>query len=1028
MKKLFVSWKYSIVLSVLLLNYSAFSQPQKPLPDNIPVISSPQVWSFMKYGNMSSVDMYTGTVATSIPIYTYKDNDFEIPVSVNYASSGFIPNVPTGILGLGWFLNAGGCITREVRGVPDEKQTPVVFDDETNSSVLYDGYLSYHVTYKDFPGWSSVISDNYNELRNPMLGFSINGKRIETLSDIYHFRFGNHKGTFCFGPNHEVYVYNTDRPFGEYKINYKIGGVTDAPASVGILQIDITTGDGYTYTFDGQIGETADREVGYSEISNATDGTVMQNEYICKSLFLKKISSPNGRFVKFEYNPARYITSVRPYSYKEYDSQDTRAKGYMDIYSTINAANLLIRSRYLSMDLAQININDQVYIQFKYKEKDWDIFESNGSTNYIDSQNKDLLLSDVQICSTENGVPIKKWTFNHKICYNRNDNVSTLLKSIKNDDGSIYEFSYYNEDDRTFPYHGTTAVDHWGYYNDVEGASLSNFIPQLEIDDFTYIERIKTGETDFRRPEMDKALFGMLQKVTYPTGGYTEYKYEGHTYSKYVGFDNEGKPTLIDNGVIYEAGGLRVVEIKDYAPGSAALTKTYKYEDNGSSNGILLYYPRYFLSYSLKIREDPQKITYKNYGKLSSTDIYATNIEKYHIGYSKVVESLADGSFTEYYFNDYVDFPDTVDSILYNVPYMDVLSISPEFINTYLQQPISLQSRRGKLKGMEMYSNDSVPVRKVNYKYLDTEINKYAEGLDVLCTKYYVVKRRVGNFPLIQETQINYYDHDSIVVNTSYEYNKLGQQTKCEVSLHNQWSNISKGERTFYPSDFILANSETTNDSALDEMISRNIVNVPIVEISTMNKFGDNYVVDIYRRNYIYNQNGNVNYPILSSVLTWNPSNTERFDDNKNYYNDGNYDNSYKKLITCDVYDKYGNIIQTTSQDNIKTVYIWGYNGLYPIAVIENSNLDAIRSISGFADIETTPLAAGLNEEQETRLRQIPNALITTYSYKPLVGITSITDSSGRRRIYDYDSSGRLISIKDENGNILENYDYSYNK
>ena len=77
MKKLFVSWKYGIVLSVLLLNYSAFSQPQKPLPDNIPVISSPQVWSFMKYGNMSSVDMYTGTVATSIPIYTYKDNDFQ---------------------------------------------------------------------------------------------------------------------------------------------------------------------------------------------------------------------------------------------------------------------------------------------------------------------------------------------------------------------------------------------------------------------------------------------------------------------------------------------------------------------------------------------------------------------------------------------------------------------------------------------------------------------------------------------------------------------------------------------------------------------------------------------------------------------------------------------------------------------------------------------------------------------------------------------------------------------------------------
>ena len=109
MKNLFVKFKCCIVLSALLsaTNYSAFSQQKTIAWDKIPVIQSPQVWSFMKYGNMSSVDLYTGTVATSILIYTYKDNDFEIPISINYASSDFIPNVPTGILGLGWYLNAG---------------------------------------------------------------------------------------------------------------------------------------------------------------------------------------------------------------------------------------------------------------------------------------------------------------------------------------------------------------------------------------------------------------------------------------------------------------------------------------------------------------------------------------------------------------------------------------------------------------------------------------------------------------------------------------------------------------------------------------------------------------------------------------------------------------------------------------------------------------------------------------------------------------------------------------------------------
>ena len=124
MKKLFGKLMSRLVLFALLVgtNCSVFSQPQKPLPDNIPVFQSPQVLSFMKYGNMSSVDLYTGTVATSIPIYTYKYSEFEIPISINYASSGFIPNVPTGIIGLGWYLNSGGCITREVRVIPDEKQ------------------------------------------------------------------------------------------------------------------------------------------------------------------------------------------------------------------------------------------------------------------------------------------------------------------------------------------------------------------------------------------------------------------------------------------------------------------------------------------------------------------------------------------------------------------------------------------------------------------------------------------------------------------------------------------------------------------------------------------------------------------------------------------------------------------------------------------------------------------------------------------------------------------------------------------
>lgn len=83
-------------------------------------VPSPQTWAFMKYGNMP-VDYYTGTVQVNVPVYEYKDNDFDISVSVGYASNGLLPQRQTGILGLNWFLNCGGTITREIRGVADDK-------------------------------------------------------------------------------------------------------------------------------------------------------------------------------------------------------------------------------------------------------------------------------------------------------------------------------------------------------------------------------------------------------------------------------------------------------------------------------------------------------------------------------------------------------------------------------------------------------------------------------------------------------------------------------------------------------------------------------------------------------------------------------------------------------------------------------------------------------------------------------------------------------------------------------------------
>src|SRR5688500_17118 len=80
---------------------------------------SPEASDLAKYADIP-VSLYSGTPTISIPLYEIKERELSLPISLNYHGSGNKIETVAPRTGLGWTLEAGGLVTRTVRGWPDE--------------------------------------------------------------------------------------------------------------------------------------------------------------------------------------------------------------------------------------------------------------------------------------------------------------------------------------------------------------------------------------------------------------------------------------------------------------------------------------------------------------------------------------------------------------------------------------------------------------------------------------------------------------------------------------------------------------------------------------------------------------------------------------------------------------------------------------------------------------------------------------------------------------------------------------------
>jgi uncharacterized protein RhaS with RHS repeats len=105
-----------------------------------------------------------------------------------------------------------------------------------------------------------------------------------------------------------------------------------------------------------------------------------------------------------------------------------------------------------------------------------------------------------------------------------------------------------------------------------------------------------------------------------------------------------------------------------------------------------------------------------------------------------------------------------------------------------------------------------------------------------------------------------------------------------------------------------------------------------------------------------------------------------------------------------------------------------------PVAKLENiayANIPAslitnIQTVTNSPTSTEAQVLEALNALYTSTDVNLQNAMITTFTYKPLVGVSTITDPKRDKITYIYDSFYRLKEVRDKNNNILSENEYHY--
>ena len=342
------------------------------------------------------------------------------------------------------------------------------------------------------------------------------------------------------------------------------------------------------------------------------------------------------------------------------------------------------------------------------------------------------------------------------------------------------------------------------------------------------------------------------------------------------------------------------------------------------------------------------------------------------VGYSNVtVTDSGNNGKTQYTFSTSADYP------------LDAIDVTTTVSH-------SKDYKRGLLKNKKSFDRNNVLVQNTDYEYIFFDEN---DQLSYFANK--TVRDRTGKSRPGSETT-TYYPANSTPIVTSTQYTYYGDINR---SLESKTATTSAGE--VLKSKYYYHNGNS--------VLSKNRIS----ELEKTEDYRNGNLIATGRTDY-----GN----IWTNNVSWMPSTVSA-------------STGSAPLVTkakFNRYDEYGNLLESEQPNGMKTSYVWGYNGTQMVAKIENMAYGSIPqsligAVQGYSNSATYNEASLLSALEDLRISaSASGAMMTGYSYKPLVGISATIDPKGERTYYEYDSFGRIKSVKDRDGNILTENQYNY--